>query len=107
MANGFSLTYIVATLTGLLSAYLMHRASPDLNPIIKFFVLPFLVIYVMFMILKFIFPNLGRFGRELKGYVEYKTAQDINDSGYVEIFPPLFAVFLVIVIVLYSGMFGK
>ena len=107
MANiTFTLAYVLATLLGLLSAYLMNIFSPNLNPLIKFFLLPILVIYIMFMVFRFLFPNLNDFGKGLKQYVDSRTENNINNTGYVEIFPPIFAVFLVIIILLYSGLFN-
>ena len=103
----FTLAYVIATLLGLLSAYLMNVYSPNLNPVIKFFVLPILVIYVMFMVFKFLFPNLNDFGKGMKQYIDSRTDNNISTTGYVEIFPPIFAVFLVIIILLYSGFFNK
>ena len=95
--------YVLATILGLFAAYFMNKASPNLNPVIKFFILPLLVIYIFLKIFQFLFPNLNRFGKNVKRYVQDRGSQEIYTSGYVEIFPPLFAVFILIIIFLYSG----
>ena len=43
----------------------------------------------------------------MKQYINSRTDNNINNTGYVEIFPAIFAVFLVIIILLYSGFFNK
>ena len=98
-------SYFLAIIIGLLAAYFMNNASPNLNPIVKFFVIPILIIYIMLKIFQFIFPNLNRFGKGMKRYVQDKGSQEIYASGYVQVFPPLFAVFILILIFLYSGFF--
>ena len=90
-----TLSYILAIILGLLAAYFLNNAAPTLNPFVKFFIVPFLVI----------FPGINRFGKQVSNYVAENTAQDIHAMSYVEIFPPIFAVFIIIVVLLYSGLF--
>ena len=105
MNAGMTASYVIAILCGLLSAYAINIFSPNLAPIIKFIILPFLVIYVVLIILRFIIPGLNKFGRRFRNYVDDKAQNDINSMSYVEIFPPIFAVFVIIIILLYSGWF--
>ena len=105
MYAGMTVSYIIAILCGLLSAYFINNFSPNLAPIIKFIILPFLVIYVILIILRFIIPGLNNFGKRFSNYVDDRTQNDIYSMSYIEIFPPIFAVFIIIIILLYSGWF--
>jgi len=102
---GISFAYLVATTAGLTAVYFINRVSPDLNPIVKFFVLPILVIYVALKFLQFVFPHINRFGRESKNYLEMKSLGEINNMGYIQIFPVFFAVLVIFIILLYAGAF--
>lgn len=100
-----TLSYILAIILGLLAAYFLNNAAPTLNPFVKFFIVPFLVIYLALLLFRLIFPGINRFGKQVSNYVAENTAQDIHAMSYVEIFPPIFAVFIIIVVLLYSGLF--
>ena len=102
---GISLAYLVSTFCGLLAAYFMNNASPDMNPLVKFFVLPILVIYVVLKILQIIFPHINQFGSDSMRYMKNTTLGEINNMGYIQIFPMFFAVLIIFIILLYSGAF--
>ncbi len=102
---GMTLSYILAIIFGLLSAFLMNKVAPNMNPFVKFFIVPFLVIYVLLLLFRLLFPGINKFGRNMKNYVAENTASDINAMSYVQIFPPIFAVFIIIVVLLYTGVF--
>ena len=102
---GMTLSYILAIFFGLLSAYLMHVVSPNMNPFVKFFIVPFLIIYILLLLFRLIFPGINKFGRKFKNYVAENTANDIHSMSYIEIFPPIMAVFIIIVVLLYTGIF--
>jgi len=102
---GITASYVIAILLGLLAAYVLNSYVPNLNPFIKFFIVPFLVIYVFLILFRILFPGLNKFGRQFKNYVDDNTSNDIHAMSYVEIFPPIFAVFIIIVVLLYSGIF--
>ena len=99
-----TLAYIFATAFGLFSAYLLNKANPNLHPVTKFFIVPFLVIYVVYKILQFLFQIWAMPELKLKDIFKIETVE-LNSIGYVEIFPPLFAVFIILIILLYTGFF--
>ena len=104
---GMTTAYGIAIAIGLLVAYFMNSMVPNLNPFIKFFIIPFLVIYILLLLFRLIFPGLNRAGRKFRDFVGDNAANDIYAMSYVQIFPPIFIVFILIIILLYSGMFSK
>ena len=106
MANGGMTTaYILSVILGLLVAYIVNYFVPTLNPFIKFFIIPLAVIYVMILIFRLIFPGINRWGKKMVEYTNNNSANNIYAMSYVEIFPPIFIVFILIIILLYSGLF--
>ncbi len=102
----FNLEYIISLFIALLSSYFVHKGSPNLNPFITFFLVPFLVAYLTLIIINNVFPSINRFGRNVKYYVEDRTMGEINEMGYVQIFPPLFAIILLFFVLLYNRNLG-
>ncbi len=98
-------SYVIAIILGLLAGYFADKMVPTMNPFIKFLIVPFLVIYVLLLLFRIIFPGINRFGQKFKDYVDENAANDIHAMSYVEIFPPIFVIFLIIVVLLYSGIF--
>ena len=106
MANGgMATSYTVSIIIGLLAAYIINNLVPALNPFIKFFIIPLVVIYVMLMLFRIIFPGINRWGKKMVEYTNNNSASNIYAMSYVEIFPPIFIVFILIIILLYSGLF--
>jgi len=102
---GMTASYGVAISCGLISAYALNYFVPNLNPFIKFFIVPFLIIYILLLLFRLIFPGIGRAARKFRNYIGDNAADDIHSMSYIEIFPPIFVVFFLIIILLYSGMF--
>ncbi len=102
----FSLEYLVSVLAGLTAGYLVNRAQPRTNSAIKFFIVPLSVSYGVLMVVNALFPFLNQWGVIMRRYFEDKTLGEINDTGYMQIFPPLFAIFIVFIVLLYNRNLG-
>ena len=106
MANGgMATSYTISIIIGLFTAYTVNYFVPTLNPFIKFFIIPLLVIYVMLMLFRLIFPGINRWGKKIAEYSNNNASSNIYAMSYVEIFPPIFIDFILIIILLYSGLF--
>lgn len=104
-SGGMATSYTISIILGLLAAFLVNYFVPDLNIFIKFFIIPLIVIYVMLMLFRIIFPGINRWGKKIAEYSNNNSASNIYAMSYVEIFPPIFIVFILIIILLYSGLF--
>jgi len=106
MANGgMATSYTISIILGLLAAYTVNYMVPNLNPFIKFFIIPLLVIYVLLMLFRLVFPGINKWGKKIAEYTNTNASNDIYAMSYVEIFPPIFVVFILIIVLLYSGLF--
>jgi len=102
MTTAFSLEYFLSIGLAMGSAFAINHMAVETNPIIKFFVVPLLVAYVSLLIFNNLFPKINEIGDRVGAFVENKTLGEINSLGYMQIFPPVFAVFLVFVILIYN-----
>ena len=98
----FSLEYFLSVVFAMGSAYSIVSAAPQTNKVIAFFVVPLLVAYITLLFFNKLFPKLNEWGDKAGAYVENETLGEINSLGYMQIFPPIFAVFLVFIILIYN-----
>ena len=84
---------------------MITRVNTNAPPVLVFFIIPLLVIYILFQILTVILPNLESTGRRVGDYVSSTTMGGVDDTGYLQIFPTLFGVFLLFIVLLAAGMF--
>lgn len=99
-------TYFTSILVGLSSAYLIQKSAPGVPAVIKFFLVPLTVIYVTAKLLALIFPHLNRSAERTSGYLEMKMMNGINNTGYMQLYPPLMAIFVIFVVLLYNRNLG-
>lgn len=102
----YNLEYIISLVAALFSAYLIKTGSPNVNPYITFLIVPLLIAYLVVQIINNVFPSLNRWGQNVQYYIEDKSMSQINSMGYLQIFPPLFAVLIVFALLLYNRQLG-
>jgi hypothetical protein len=90
--------YLLAVFIGLFVAYFLQTTAPQLNPVLKFFVIPFLAIYLFASIA----PSFTPSNLNIGGYIMDNTTSMIDQLGYFSIYPPLFFILILFVIFLYS-----
>lgn len=99
-------SYLISLIMGLLAAYYINKGAPGTNAFISFFLVPILVAYLTLSVIYNVFPWINKFGRNLNFYLTQKTAGNINQTGYIQIFPPLLAVLVLFFILLYNRNLG-
>jgi len=104
--TSFNLEYFISVAAGLTAGFLVHRAEPRTNSVIKFFIVPLTVAYFMLVLINSVMPSLNQYGNDVRMFVENKTLGQINNLGYIEMFPPLFAVLIIFLVLLYNGNMG-
>ena len=99
----FSTEYIVSLLAGLAAAYSVVKAKPDLNPMITFVIVPLAISYSVLQLLNAFVPGLNRTGSRVSAYVENKTLGEINNMGYIQVFPPLLGITILVFVLLFTN----
>lgn len=99
----FNSEYVVSVVSALLSAYLIQQGTPNMSPLIKFFLVPLLVAYLVLSMINWLAPGLNRTGHKISMYVENKTLGNLNNTSYVQVFPPILAILVIFFILLYNN----
>ena len=101
----FSAEYILSLLIALLAYYWSNSLAPNSPVWIKILVGLFGG-YISLLILNNVVPNLNRQGQRVSNYVVGKAYGGLDNMSYIYIFPPLFAVLIIFLILLYTGQLG-
>jgi len=102
----FNLEFIIALLAALYSVYLVNSGSPNVSPFITFLLLPLIIAYIVVQIINNIIPGINKSGRQAYNYGEDIALGKINNTGYVQLFPPVLIVLIIFSLLLYSRVLG-
>jgi len=102
----FNTEYVVSILVALIATYGLSKAG-KLPPIVTYGILPLAVAFATLQILNVFMPGLNRAGDKVTAYVENKTLGKIHRMGYIQVFPPLLAVFILIFVLLFTNNLVK
>ena len=98
----FNLGYIISVSTALLAAYIMQRGTPSAPAVVKFLLIPLVTAYLTLQMVNFLFPHLNELGRMINNYIDNRVLGGINNSNYIQIFPPMLIVFVLTLLVLFK-----
>lgn len=98
----FTLSYAISLIIVLsISIYLMKNV-PTLHPVLVI-VIGLLVAYLFMTIINYTMPSFASTTSNVSQYMEYSIYSNLNDLGYFNIWPPVFVVLLIFIILLYNG----
>jgi hypothetical protein len=102
----FTTEYVVSLLVALMATYGVAKASPNMSIWVTYVIVPLATAYVTLQIINAIMPGLNTTGARISAYVDNKTLGEINQMGYVQIFPPLLAVTVLVFVLLFTKNLG-
>lgn len=101
----FSGQYILSIIIILLVSTYLMKSAPQLNIFIV--LLTGIVIgYISIIVVNFIFPSFNKSSATFYDYFMYYSMNNYNNTGYIHIWPPLLAVLVIFVILLYNRQLG-
>jgi hypothetical protein len=98
----FTWGYMISLGMALFSAYIMQRGTPNGPAIVKFLIIPMVAAYLTLQLVNFLFPHLNEAGRMVDNYFDNRLLGTINNSNYIQVFPPILIVFVLTLIVLFK-----
>jgi len=102
----FTTEYVVSLLLALLATYGVAKASPDMSVWVTYVIVPLAVAYVSLQVINAVMPGLNASGARISAYVDNRTLGEINNMGYVQVFPPLLAVTILVFVLLFTKNLG-
>jgi len=99
----FYLSFIIVLLVALTTAYLLHTQAPNMNGILRFFVIPLAVAYAVLLVINNLLPHVNSAGQSGYNYIEDKIVGGLNNMEYFQVFPPLFGVLIIFMLLAYAN----
>jgi hypothetical protein len=93
--------YVFSLFFGLLIAYVLHIMIPDLNPVLKFFVIPLFFIYVLTWIVGDIVNYYSLDTSNFMQYITGSTYNTVDSIDYLYVYPPIFFIIMIFLLFLY------
>ena len=100
--SSFSLEYIISIVIVMIVVGMIQKNAPNTSITIKLIV-GLLVAYLTLFVLNFTLPQLNNVGRNISNYSRNSMYGTINNTGFIQMYPPLFAVLIIFLVMLYSG----
>lgn len=98
----FTLNYVISLIIVLVVCIYLMKSVPSLHPMLVI-VIGLLIAYLVVTGINFVFPTLTKTSENVSQYMEYSLYSSFNDLGYLNVWPPLFAVMIIFIILLYNG----
>ena len=101
----FSSQYILSIIIILLVSTYLMRAAPQLN-IFVILITGIVIGYISIFIVNYLFPSFNKTSTGIYDYFMYYNMNNYNNTGYIHIWPPLLAVLVIFIILLYNRQLG-
>ena len=101
----FSFEYIVSIIVIIVVCNLLVKRSPQMNTII-IIIAGLFVGYITLFVMNNFFPYINQTANSIYQYYVYKFTSNYTSMGYMHIWPPILAVLIIFIILLYSRQLG-
>ena len=105
MNISFNFEYALTIIIVILVCNALMKRSPNMNSAI-IVLAGLLVGYLSLIILNNLVPGLNRFMNNIKQYYAYSIMGRFNNMGYFNVWPPILAVLIIFIILLYNKNLG-
>ena len=101
----FSFEYAISIIIVLVVCNLLIKSNPQMNTIV-IILAGLLVGYLSLVILNKVIPSMNKSSSDLYNYYLYQFSNNFDSMGYVNIWPPILAILLIFIILLYNRQLG-
>lgn len=102
---GYGIEYFISLIIVIVVCSMLVKGSPQMNTVIVVIVGLF-VGYISVLLINLLTPNLSSIATNLYLYYTYQIMNNFNSTGYVHVWPPILAVLVIFVILLYNRQLG-
>jgi hypothetical protein len=101
----FSFEYAVSIIVILVVCNMLLKSAPQMNTIIVI-IAGLFVGYLSLLIMNTIVPKINYFAYNLYQYFNYQIMYNFSNMEYINIFPPILAILLIFIVLLYNKNLG-
>ena len=96
-----SFTYFFSVIVGLFCGYLLQKTMPNISILIILLFGAFTA-YISLIIMNYIFPTINKHMNKVTSYTYDSMMDSVMNMGYVQVFPPIIAVLILLLVLLYN-----
>lgn len=101
----FSFQYAISIIIVLVVCNILIKKSPEMNTVIVI-IAGLFVGYVSLFVMNNVFPKINKTGSNIYQYYAYQYMNNFNSMGYVHVWPPILAVLIIFIVLLYNRQLG-
>ncbi len=101
----FSFEYMVSVVVILVVCNLLVKNNPQMNSIVVI-IIGLFVGYLSILLMNTIFPMLNSYASSIYQYFYVSTMGGFNNMGYINLWPPILAILIIFVALLYNRQLG-
>ena len=101
----FSFEYGVSLIVVIVVCNLLIKSSPNMNSLVVI-VAGLFVGYIALYIMNNFFPYINQLALSIYQYYAYQVMSNYTSMGYMHIWPPILAVLVIFIILLYNRQLG-
>ena len=101
----FSFEYMVSIIVVIVVCNMLVKRSPQMNTIIVV-VAGLFIGYITLYVMNNFFPYMNQLAYSIYQYYVYKITSSYTSMGYMHIWPPILAVLIIFIILLYNRQLG-
>lgn len=101
----FSFEFAVATIVTIVVSTMMLKKNPKMSTVV-IVISGLVVAYITLQIVNFLFPQINKTASNIWQYITYNIMTNFNNLGYLHVWPPIFAVLIILVVLLYNRNLG-
>ena len=101
----FSFEYALSLIITLVVCSNVLRNSPNMNTI-SILLLGLVVAFIALAIINFLFPQINKLAYSVYQYIIYTIMTNFNNMGYLHVWPPILAILIIFVVLLYNRSLG-
>ena len=101
----FSFEYAVSIIIILVVCNILVKTNPQMNTIVVI-ILGLLVGYISLWVMNKVFPAVNKTASNVGQYYNYQFMNNFSNMGYIHVWPPILAVLVIFIILLYNKNLG-
>jgi xanthine/uracil permease len=101
----FSFEYAVSIIVVLVVCNALMKKNPNMSTVV-IIILGLLVGYLALYVMNKFFPYINQAALSIYQYLEYSMLSNFTSMGYMHVWPPILAVLVVFVVLLYNKNLG-
>jgi ABC-type Fe3+-siderophore transport system permease subunit len=103
--SDFTFEYAVSIIITLVVCSITIQRSPKMNTFVVI-LLGLIVSYISLIIINFLFPQINKLFYNIYQYILYMFMNNFNNTGYIHVWPPVLAVLIIFIVLLYTKNLG-